>query len=355
MTTLYLLLLFPLIWPFIGKAIWKHDISLPEMGINIVVVALLTWGMFAIGQYSMTSDTEILNGQITLKNRDHGSYTRTYDCHCRTDSKGNRKCQTCREKHYTVKWYLNSTVGTISIDSADSTSRSVYDRPNPRRYEIAFIGEPCSLEHGYTNYVQAVPESLFRTIKSASYDKYVPKYPRVFDFYRVNRVVNISSGLPANTIKDLQDGASGMLRTLGAQKQVNIIFVVTNIEDPALRYAFEGSWLGGKKNDVVIFLGVKGTKIVWADTMTFALNKGNELFQVKMRDGLQDIGTVDPVKILNFTQDTIRSDFKRVSMSEFKYLEDEISPPTWAIILMVLISILASVGLSIWFAREEVC
>lgn len=354
MSTLYLLLLFPLIWPFIAKAIWKTNISVKELGINILVVALLTWGMFAIGKYTMTSDTEILNGQITLKNRDHGSYTRSYDCNCSTDSKGHRHCSTCHEKHFTVHWFLNSTIGNIDIDSADSTSRSVYNRPNPGRYDIAFVGEPCSLEHGYTNYVQAVPESLFRTNMSL-YNKVKVPYPQVYDLYRINRVVNVNSGLSPTILRDLNDGASGMLRTLGPQKQVNIVFVVTNISDPNFRHAVEGKWLGAEKNDVVIFLGVEGTKIVWADAMTFALDKGNELFQVKMRDGLQAIGTVDPVRILQFTQDTISSNYKRIHMSEFEYLKDEINPPTWAIILMVILSIVASVGMSIWFAREDVC
>src|SRR3989344_1255733 len=120
MEKLLALLTFPLIWPFIAKRIWHRSINATEMVINIVVVVLLSLGVWELGKYGQLIDMEILNGHVTSKNRAHGHYIRSYSCNCRETCSGSgsneycsQECDTCYEDHYTVTWTADTTVGGV--------------------------------------------------------------------------------------------------------------------------------------------------------------------------------------------------------------------------------------------------
>ena len=356
MEGLLLLLLFPLAWPFIAKRIWHTTVNWQEMGLNIIIPSILVVVVWQLGTYGQTTDHEVWNGQVVSKKRVHDTYEDPYDCFCTTDSKGNTSCQTCYETRYTVTWKAKTTVGNVRFKHLDRSSRSVYNTPDPTSYKRCTVGEPASLEHRYTNYVQAVPQSLFND-NSKTAEQYagkIPSYPRVHSFYKFNRVIDVGAKLSNEKMKALDEGLDEMLRTLGPSKQANIIMIVTGITDSTYRYAIENAWLGGKKNDIIIFVGVEGDKIIWTDVMTWALNSGNELFHVTMRDGLNELGTLDPTKVLPFIRTTVASKYDRPQMKDYEYLADEIDPPTWVIILAIIIAIGGSIGLTVLFHYKEV-
>ena len=163
------LLLFPIVWPIIAKHIWHKTITYKEMGINILLISIIVSIIFSLGMISTIEDTEIWNGQITSKQRDHGHYTTSYCCAYTTVSCGKgcttTQCsQTCYTDHYTVSWIAKSTIGNFRLKYLDKTSRSVYTTEDPQIYKNCKIGDPASKENTYTNYVQAVPDSLFNTL-----------------------------------------------------------------------------------------------------------------------------------------------------------------------------------------------
>jgi len=361
--TLWLLLLFPIAWPFIAKRIWQHEFSWKELALNIVIVSILTTGVFQLGKYGQTIDTEVWNGQITAKKRHHDKYVESYECNCTTYSCGTSKspqtcetCSTCYRDHFTVEWYANSTVGKIRFDYFDRTSRSVYLSPDPSSFKRCKVGQPAALEKTYTNYVQAVPQSLFHD-DSTQADQFVgkiPAYPRVYDFYRINRVINVDSKVSAANVKKINDDLNIALKTLGATKQANIVVVLTEIDDPSYRYAIENAWLGGEKNDIVIMVGLDDDNITWVDIMTWALNSGNELFHVTLRDGILKTKTLDPATFTPLVVQTIGKLYDRPHMKEYEYLADEIDPPTWVFIVAWIISIFGSIGLTLIFRRTDI-
>lgn len=363
MEALLLLLLFPLAWPFIAKRIWHTTINWQEMALNIVIVVALTAGVWQLGKYGQTSDTEIWNGHVISKERKHDHYLRPYACNCRTECSGSgddsscsTECDTCYEDRYTVTWSAETTVSHVVFDHRDSAWHSVYSSPDPSLYTRCITGEPASDERAYTNYVRAVPESLFHQDGGhTAFADSVPSYPRVYDFYRINRVLQVGVELQSSVHAALNDGLSKELVVLGVAKQVNIVLIVTSIADPSYRHAVENAWLGGKKNDVVLFLGVDDAhRILWADAMTWALNTGNELFQVKMRDGLKDIGTLDPSRIVPFVSKTISAYYDRPHMRDFEYLKDAVKPPLWVIIFAILLAFGGSIGLTYLFHRTDI-
>lgn len=348
-TSLILLLAGSLLIPIIAKYFFHTTITIQEMLIHFVVVILVIVSVWNVGKWSQTADTEIWNGVITSKHRDHDTYEESYDCNCSTDAKGNRSCSTCWETHYTVDWYAKSTVGNIQFDSEDSTSRSVYNYPNPTQYTNCSVGQPAATEHSYVNYIQAVPQSIFADRASADdFPGKVPHYPRVHDYYQVDHVLNVDAEISAGQIAVLDKGIDGILRELGPSKQANIILVLTEIDDPSYRYAVEQTWLGGKKNDIVIFVGLDGNKITWVDIMTWALNSGNELFHVTLRDKITKQKHLDFVELIPAVNDTVVELYDRPQMKDYKHLEEEITPPDWVVVLAIILGCGGSI-LLVWF------
>jgi len=274
------ILLIPVIWLFVAKYVLRTTFNWKELGISVVATMAVTSIVWATGMMSQTSDTEIWNGELTKKERKHGQYTESYRCNCYTTCSGSGKnrscsehCSTCYREHYTVKWSGYTTVGNFSFKSLDRTSRSVYKSPDPTSYTKCEVGEPASRTHEYTNYVKAVPDSLFHD-DSKTAEQFlgkIPSYPKVYGFYKLNRVLNVDSKIPQNIINDINIGLSNELKTLGFAKQVNIIVILTEIDDASYRYAIEKAWLGAKKNDVVVMIGLDDNKITWVDVMTWAL------------------------------------------------------------------------------------
>jgi len=358
MSPIFLLLLFPLIWPFVAKRLWNNEITWSEMGLNIAIVAVLTTGVYQLGKYGATQDTEVWNGSIVSKDRIHDSYERSYDCNCyeTCSGSGNNRtctttCDTCYEDHYTVTWSAVSTAGNIRFEHLDETHRSVYDTPDPQVYKNCKIGEPASLEHTYTNYVQAVPHSLFNDDSTVAeqYAGKIPAYPRVHNFYHITRTLNVGSSVPTQVISEFNEQVNEALITLGPSKQANIIVIFTDIMDPSYRYAVENAWLGGKKNDIVVFIGTTDGKTVgWVDIMTWALNSGNEMFHVKMRDGAKVL-PIDATQMSTFISSTVEQYYDRPHMSDYQYLEQEIKPATWVMNIAIFISIVGSILLSVLF------
>lgn len=343
---------FSLTWPFIAKHLWDYDISWKEVGLNILIVLVVAAGIWQLGRYGRTQDTEIWNGQVTGKERVHGHYTRSYDCMCTTDSEGYETCQTCYEDRYTVTWYGYTTVGTVTFDHEDRGSRRVYSFPDPSSYKECEKGQPASLPHTYTNYIQAVPNGVF--FKSPEHNTYpytIPDQPKVHNFYRINRVLSVGGvHTDSNRINEL---LNDHLRTMGARKQVNITVVFTKVMDPNYRYALENEWEGVNKNDVVIVAGVKNKTMYWIDVITWAGNYGNEMLQVKLREDLVNT-TVDADKFTETVVSRIEELYTRPSGAAFEYLKRYVQPKFWVQIVASVFCVLGSLGLSLIFRTTRI-
>ena len=357
MEILLLLLLFPLIWPFVAKKIWGHEITWPELAINVVGVVLIVVAVWYGGRYSAMADTEIWNGEVLTKRIEDGYYQTST---CTSTNKDGVCTSRTYTDHYTRDWTVKGNFGgsidTIYHKSRESGSRSRRNAfPEPARYTAAIIGEPAAIEKSYVNYVQAVPDSLF-SARDIPEGTYVPTYPRVYDYYRMNRVIGDDIFTTIDFRQDLNDRLNNGLKWLGSQAQVNIIVVLTSNPDPTFRYTVENAWLGGEKNDAVIFIGTENggldedgnliPKIMWADVMTFARNTGNESFHVTLRDALLALGHLDSEKVSDLILKTVDNKFDRVKMDEFKYLENRIQPADWVIWVAVGFSILGTLLLS---------
>jgi hypothetical protein len=354
---LLLLLVVPV--PWIAKAIWPHEIKYAEIAIITVISVIITVGVYAAGHYGQTADVEVWNGEVLSKDRKHDSYVRTYSCRCRNVCSGSGKtqscsqqCDTCYEDRYTVKWTARTNLRDYTIQSFDSSSRSVYLSPDPGRYTVINPGDPVAMTQSYTNYVKAVPESLFHAklglIKQ--YQNKIPTYPsQIYDFYKVDRVLPV--GVPMTDVAAWNQELSLTLRKLGPQRQANVAIVVVNEANSTYVHALEAAWLGGKKNDVIVVVGsTQYPKIDWVRIISWTKN---ETFKVQLRDELAAHGTVDRTAFMSIINKAVGTQFVRRSMKDFEYLAEEIEPPLWVIVLAGVLGLLSALGTSYFFYRND--
>lgn len=139
---------------------------------------------------------------------------------------------------------------------------------------------------------------------------------------------------------------------LGKKKQVNIIFVVVPTADSSYLHALEEGWLGGKKNDLVVIFGVaRYPEVSWVRVMSWTQA---EEVKIGLRDSLQEIGSLERhEEIITKTKELVDKLFVRRPMADFEYLMAGVRPPPWTLITLLIVGIGVSVGLAVFFYRED--
>lgn len=320
--------------------------KLKNAAIGFAAASVLGIIVLAGGLFAKTADTEVLNGQVVGKYQDTVSCSHSYTCNCRTTGSGNNKtttCDTCYEHTHDYDWVLKTTVGNIKIDRIDRQGAW-----EPPRFTKAQNGDPVAQTETFTNYIKGAENSLFNDEESKSsatkFTGKVPKYPlQIYDYHYLNRVLTVGTNVP--NIVEFNRQLSLALRTLGPAKQVNVVVVITSIEDPNYAYAVNRAWLGGKKNDVIVVIGSKDYPTIdWVRVISWT---DSQIFKIQLRDNLQDLGTLaDSNAVIKVISDQITANFARKHMKEFEYLKTEIDVPMWAIIVAFILVFVSAIGVS---------
>lgn len=342
-----------IVWAFVCHFFMRNKITFKEAVFKVGGASIVSLAFLGIVFFQSTADTLILNGYITSKEKDKVNCSHSYQCRCRMKGTGDnrrRVCDTCYDHPYDFNWNVESTVGQFRIDRIDRQGKK-----EPPRWTAVTINEPASAVDTYTNYVLASPHTLFKMNKleedTIKYGKLIPEYPRPHDYYKMNRVLSMGVSYPeAQKLNSLlNDG----LKTMGRQKQVNIIVITVNTAQPEYRFALERAWVGGKKNDVIIIFGMPNGQFEWVDTITFANNTGNEMLAVLMRDNIQELVKSQqfgsPQLLSKTILDTIQTNFHRKEMKDFEYLKGQYVPSNGLIIGYTVFMFSLLTGLTIFF------
>jgi hypothetical protein len=222
----------------------------------------------------------------------------------------------------------------------------------PPRWSSVQIGEPASFESGYTNYIKAAPSSVLRmTGQAKDFAGLLPEYPQAFDYYRVNHIV--SAGVAIPDVEKLQVTLGKINGILGPTKQVNIILVAAKTADKRYLHALEEHWLGGKKNDLIIVLGVPDgfNKIEWAGVMTWS---DVELLKIHLRDEILRSGSLTNLPdVFDGMTGLVGKEWRRKPMEDFAYLRYQYSPSPGIMLALLLIGLISSLGLSWYFVNND--
>jgi hypothetical protein len=316
----------------------KKELAL-QVGVQLVVAGIAAY----LVHLSSVHDVEVWNGVVTQKRSEHVSCSHSYSCNCRKSCTGSGKnescsetCDTCYDHPYDVDWHVFTSNGeTVTIERVDRQGTT-----EPRRWTAVVVGEPTTIEHSYTNYIKAAPDTLFR--HQGLMQKFaanIPKYPRVQDYYRINRIVSVN-GAQVSDFRLWNDALSKLNAEVGRPKQANIIVIFARNLPQEYFYALEEAWVGAKKNDIVVVIGT-GDDLTpqWTTVMCWTTQ---EMFKVKLRD---DIMASKEALTLDRLMGVIRSDvtqyFVRKPMADFQYLEASITPTVgqWAVSLLVCLVI----------------
>jgi hypothetical protein len=324
-----------------GRFAWQEFATLV-----LVSVAVVGAG-YAIGSQQSISDVEIVSGRITEKVRQRISCRHSYSCNCVTVSCGKdcstTQCQTCYDHSYDVQWLArtNAMDNTIYFDTLDRQGL----HPGAE-WHRAYVGEPVAFQHSYDNYIKAHPESVLRQF-TTDYSKYqmIP-YPDDVNGYRINRFRSL--GYEEQHAADWNWHLSEIAGDLGPTKQVEPIVVAVKSADPTYEYAFQHAWLGGKKNDVVILLGVpEYPKISWVRIMSWT---DREDLKVELRDALMNIGTMDQRdQLLQEIRNQLQTKFQRMHMKNYEYLLSQYEPGAGLTMFLFVLALLLNIGGSIYF------
>lgn len=336
---------------FSGKKITIGEFLL-QNGIQILIMLPFAFG----NGCSSMHDTEVWNGKVSKKERQEVSCSHSYQCNCyescSSDSKGNQSCtticQTCYEHSYDVDWNVYTTNGE-EFD-IDRVNRQGTDQPP--RWTSVKVGEPTSLQHSYTNYIKASPDSLFR--QQGLLEKFkaqIPKYPEPYDYYRMNHVVTANGAVLADE-SNLNKKLAELNGEIGRQKQVNVMVLAVKDLPHDYFFALEQAWIGSKKNDFVLVVGIDvDGKPQWADVLAWTQNK---MAEVVARDAAMKLTSInDTDGLVNILQSSVSEYYMRKPMKDFEYLKNAMTPTFGTWVAAMIIGLISSIGLGIFFLTND--
>lgn len=342
--------LLAVVW-IVAMHLFPHRVTLKEGLIMLVIQTCVISAIIFGSLYGQGSDVQILNGEVTGKSREEVSCSHSYSCNCRTTCSGSgssrtcsQVCQTCYEHNYDVEWNVQSSIGY-------HTEIATIDRQGlkePPRWSSVKIGEPFAVQDSYYNYIKASPFSIFNKSELDN-QVTIPAYLSVHDYYRINRVIDFDSDYkPSGELNNLLNYS---LRKLGTEKKVNVV-VVLHSKGNLFSESLRARTLGGKINDVYLVLGVD-KEGDFKHVAVFSWSK-SDVVNVKLRDALLEIGKYDAVAINKVVQENILQYYEPRSIEDFKYLDDEVEVPTYAIWMVMIFGILFPFGSAYIAYRHEI-
>lgn len=338
---LLLLIIPPLLVAAFCRWKWHETISWGEAAVQAIVPVLLIAGVWSISTYSATLDYQTINGQVTGKGREWTFCSHSYSCRCRSVRSGKTTrtvCDTCYHHSNDWNWRVDTTVGPFYVEREDWQGAV-----QPARWSIVQNGQPMARPLGYTNYVKGAPDSVFHPV--LDFHGKLPEYPGWYDYQYSDRVIG---DVPYLSQWNRQLAMN--LRTLGAQRQVNYLIVFTKNSSPRFADALKSKWLGGKKNDVVVVVGLYDyPRVRWVRVFSWSKN---DIVNVAIRNAIRERGVVHSVETNNLVASIIRRDYVRRPMADFEYLKDDVEPSVWVMMLALIFGLAASAGLAAVFHRN---
>jgi len=366
---LYLIILIPIAISLCCKYLLRWEISWLEWGAQFLIGILVLGIIWSVGRYSAASDTEILNGTVQSKNawrfscyRDTANPCKnSYMCDPYTVCSGYGKTRSCTTQWHTCytysweqNWLVKSNVPTATeFEIARVDPQGKYE---PRRWTNVQLGDAVAATHSYKNWIKGSVNSLFKenADKDGLYTNLMSQYPtKITDYYAIDRVVTPNYML--RNKNEWNRELSKMLGQLGPARQMNMVVVITNNSPREFAHAQRRNWQGFKKNDAVLFVGLRNGQIDWAEVMSWSKNS---IFNIELRHAVSDmagvnIADIEPVIFFSIVRDISMRDFVRRPMKEFEYLKGDIPPPTWLIITSFILAIALGVGTSILFNKVD--
>lgn len=344
MWTMLPILCVPLLVMGVMWSMHRDTFTLKEFLLLEAVMIVVVFAGFQWARYTSISDTEVWNGRLIAKEEG-----RQNCCHCRMVCDARNQKGTCTRSHRTCDhlmdhwWRLDVSTGDVL--KKDCSGSSV----PPDWWSRATIGEPASIPHTYSNYLLADPDSiLLQHAVDEDRPSTAPRYPSVYDRYKIDRFIPGDTDAPAN---DWNNALNEINADLGKSKQVNIMMVATRHASPNYADTVEVEWLFGKKNDLIFVVGAPdGDTIEWTRIVTIS---NVDMLEITARDQMPGMKLSDVEGTSAYVRSIVTSTFHRTPMSTYEYLWAAARPTPLALFLLYLVAIIGSVvGSFIMISRD---
>lgn len=372
-------LLIPLIITGITWYFWKKHISILEIFLPTLIVAISILIFKYFSTMGKTQDIEYW-GSLIVKVEYYEYWetwveetcVETYSCNCDKDG-----CQTCtrivdcsycdknREKYIAYdnignSWGISEKKYKELIKKWKATPKFVELNRNID-YNIWGCGEdgdmyyiewnkdiltsePSVTKHSYENKVQA-------TNSAYSYEKISKKqakqiglydYPELYNYWRQKNILGLDSLHIGNKNKISQkfEYWNGYH---GPTDKVKVFILLFYTKDPLIAYSQEAYWVGGNKNELVICIGIdKNTSEIWW-VRPFSWSDNKRVI-VDAREEISNMKTLDFDLLYNKLNYIVEDKFQYKNFDDFEYLKVEI--PKWCYWVVFILSILISIGVN---------
>ena len=351
--SLAFLMLIPIIWMLFTHFILHKNVSIMEGVAILIVGTLVTVGGWYGLKLQQSLDFELINGYITSKERSWTSCEHSYECNCEDVTYGTgeneytvSECSVCYEHDNDWDWdILTNTEHSITIDRIDR--RGIHAPP---RWMSASVGDGVSIEQQYRNYIKGADHTILvdRTIDTSNV--IIPTYPRVYDYYKVDRVLRVNTLYPKQ-VEDWNQRLTNHLKSTGNAKWSNIIIVFTSYSE-SYGLAIKQEWIGGKSNDTVVVIGVDEVgQYVWSSA--FGWSSSHTLY-VDIKNQLSEIEDIlDRDLVVDTIHNNVVHSFNRRSMKEFAYLANDFNPSTMQLLTLIVIMLLSLSGVTFYMITHD--
>ena len=127
---------------------------------------------------------------------------------------------------------------------------------------------------------------------------------------------------------------------------------MVNTADPAYVYALEDAWIGGKKNDIIVVMGVTHyPDIEWVEVTSWSKSEG---LKIELRDKIKEVKALNhKEEILAAVEKLVGTQYQRAHMSDYKWLMASVQPGTGVTLGLFLFGVALAIGLTIYFVKND--
>jgi hypothetical protein len=327
-----------------------------QLGASFVAILVLYSIFFSTA--TDLADKEIWNGYVTA-----AEYYEEWTEEVTTEDKDGNK-STSYVTH-PPQWKVLTTAGNFSSDSGTYANYRRHfgneSKENLYHANQSSFGDgdkfyvecdrnpgasmPASRAHLFVNYLKA--SDSIRKLRG-NIDAHRPnlrEYPKVYageyGEIELDRVVEAGISLPPQWRQAVDMHLDRELRSLGAQKEVNILVYVTGSPDRSFAEALKEYWVQGKKNDVIVIIGApRFPEVSWTEVI--AWTKVEE-FKIVLRDKIAAMKTLPDGNVLaasiveEVAKPASHGGFLRTPSAELEYLAADVSLPWWCQFVIVLV------------------
>jgi hypothetical protein len=215
-------------------------------------------------------------------------------------------------------------------------------------YRTKFDGQfehtvPAVTKHIYENKVKCAKKSVFnfQEVRKDEIKQYsLFDYPTI-DCFNYNPILGWND-------KNASDRLQKYNGQFGSFKKVHMLILVFKDQPYEASLMQEAYWKGGNKNEFILCIGLKGNEITWTKVISWT---DKEEVKVTVARKVKELQQLDMNKIVEIMAAEVKLKFVKKNFRDFDYLT--IEPTSTAILITFILSLLLSVGLSIYVIKNE--